>query len=169
MTALVLLVGVGCGDDDDGGGLPSGLGSDADGGSNSGGGGGAGSGEPCSLLKVSEIEAAFGDHGDVAEGEPLGMLCTWQVGDIDESGSGAIGVTRARGAGTPEQSITEIRDLALDPVEVEGLGDEAFFDGPILWFRKGDITVSVSAAFFPEVPGSNDKVVELAHKVLPRV
>lgn len=168
-AALLLLVGAAaCGDDDDGGGPGAIGGSDAEGSGGANDGGGGGGGDVCSLLEVAEIEAEFGDHGTVADGEPLGISCSWEIGDMSEPGSGVVGITSARGAGSPEQSMAEIRDLSLDPIEVEGIGDEAFLDSGILWFRSGDRTFSVSAFFSADIPNVEDKLTPLARHILDR-
>lgn len=168
LITLLLLVGTAaCGDDGSGGPIGGADGSGGDKGSGDGGDGG----DVCALLEVSEIEEAFGEHGAVADGEPLGISCTWEIGDVAEAGSGVVGITRARGAGTPEQSMAEIRDLVSNPIEVDDLGDEAFFDGSSLWFRSGPITFSVSAYFsFGEASDAEDqeKLLTLARQVLAR-
>jgi hypothetical protein len=125
---------------------------------------GAGSDEgPCSLLAVSEIEAAFGDQGTVADGEALGFSCAWEVG-----ATGIVVVTRARGAGAPGQSLDEIRDLDSDPVEVDGVGDEACLCSGGLWFRSGDVTMSVTASFGSDVPDVEEKLKTLAGSMVER-
>ena len=165
VAALLLLVGAAaCGGDDKDGTFGAGP-AEGQGGSNAGAGGGS-EGGPCDLLEVSEIEAEFGDRGAVADGEALGFSCSWAVGDISDPSSGIVGVTKARGAGSPEQSMAEIRDLSTNPVEVEGLGDEAFFDFGTLWFRSGDITFSVSAFFGSDLPDKEEKLTTLAQHVL---
>lgn len=175
ITLLLLVGAAACGGDDSGGPLGEGnVGADSSGGNKgSGEGDGAGGvgGDPCSLLEVSEIEAAFGEHGAVAEGKPLGFSCGWDVGDVAERGSGVVAITRARGAGSPEQSLAEIRDLSSNPIEVEGVGDEAFFDGASLWFRSGPITFSVNAYFsFDNSPAaeSQEELTTLARHMLAR-
>ena len=158
-VALLLLAGVvaGCGGDDgDDGAAP---GADPGAGAEDG---------PCSLLDVAEIEAVFGDVGAVADGEELGISCAWEVGDPTDPGSGLVVVTRARGAGSAEQSLAEIRDVSDDPVEVEGVGDEACLCSGGLWFRSGDITFSVTPSFGDDVPGMDEKLAALARNMLER-
>lgn len=139
-----------------------------DGGSGDGDGGDSAEGDPCSLLEVSEIETEFGDRGAVADGERLGFSCAWQVGDISDPSSGIVVITRARGAGSPEQSMAEIRDLESNPVDVEGVGDEACLCSGGLWFRSGAITFSVTASFGDDVPDVEEKLTTLAQHMLDR-
>lgn len=175
ITLLLLVGAAACGGDDKDGGLGARPAQDqgdasADGGGGDGDGAGGSEGDPCSLLEVSEIKAEFGDRGAVAEGEALGFSCSWEVGDLSDTGSGAgsVGVTRARSAPSAEEAIAEIRDLSLDPVEVEGLGDEALFDFSMLWFRSGDVLFSVSAFFNTEYDNVQEKLLSLAHRMLDR-
>jgi hypothetical protein len=165
LVVTLLLVGAAaCGDDDDLGGT-TGVDPAGDAGGANGGGSG---GDACSLLEVSEIEAEFGDHGAVADGELLGFSCSWEVGDIDDPGSGIVVVTKARGAGSPEQSLAEIRGMESNPVEVDGVGDEACLCSGGLWFRSGAITLSVTA-FFSSEDADKAKLVTLAQHMLDRV
>lgn len=161
LVTLLLLVGAAaCGDDDDSLGGTSGAGP-------IGGQGDADTGaDACSLLEVSEIEAEFGDNGAVADGELLGFSCSWEVGGTGGARSGVVVVTKARGAGSPEQSLAEIRDLDSSPVEVAGVGDEACLCSGGLWFRSGDITFSVSAFFGQDVLDKEAKLTTLAHHML---
>jgi hypothetical protein len=167
VATLLLLVGAAaCGGDDKDGTFGAGP---AEGqGDPNAGSGGSPDGGPCDLLEVSEIEAAFGDHGAVADGKALGFSCSWDVGDVEEPGSGIVVVTKARGAGSPEQSLAEIRDMDSNPVEVEGVGDEACLCSGGLWFRSGDITLSVTA-FFSSGESDKAKLTTLAQHMLDRV
>jgi len=150
-TLLLLGIAAGCGGDDGGGAAATDKGP------------GVGSEGPCALLEVSDIEAVFGEQGAVADGEALGFSCAWEIGD-----TGIVVVTRARGAGSPGQSLDEIRDLDSDPVEVDGVGDEACLCSGGLWFRAGEVTFSVTPSFSSDVPDVEEKLQTLAGLMLER-
>jgi hypothetical protein len=126
----------------------------------------------CSLLEVSEIEAVFGDRGPVAEGEAnMEISCNWEVGDLSQTNSGAgnVGLLNARYAGSVEEALAESRAIVDNPIDVPGLGDEAFLDYATLHFRSGETYIAVSAFFSPDVDGVGEKLVTLARHVLSRV
>jgi hypothetical protein len=175
LVVLSFLGTVGCGGDDGGDGS-TGLGgvtTQPGGGESSDAGSEESSGaDVCSLLEVSEIEAAFGDRGPVAEGEDnTEMACNWEVGDLSEpnSGSGNVGVMNARYPGSVEDAIAESRAIVDNPIDVEGLGDEAFLDYGTLHVRSGDAYIAVSGHFSPDVEGLDEKLVTLARHVLSRL
>jgi hypothetical protein len=128
--------------------------------------------DACSLLEVSEIEAAFGDRGPVAEGESnMEIACNWEVGDLSEpnSGAGNVGVMNARYAGSVEDALAESRAIVDNPIDVAGLGDEAFLDYGTLHVRSGETYLTVSAFFSPDVDGVHEKLVTLARHALSRL
>ena len=190
-VAAALLVGVvGCGDDD--GGDDLGLGDrTVDGGGADGlGDSEAGDDQPldlCALLERSEVEAEFGERGGVGAGYPEFDSCVWDVGDQSTAGSGNVtisGYGPALGQ-TIEQQFAGYKDLADDPVDIEGLGDEAYaehdpgayddrslevmFEHTFVYFRSGDTFLSVSAFFGPGVGGVQDKLVTLTEHVIDRL
>lgn len=191
-AAAVLLAGLaGCGDDDGG---EIGLGEvTADGDAGAGGDLGddeAGGGPPadlCALLETSDVEAEFGERGAVGDGYPEFDSCVWDVGDQSVAGSGNVTVS---GYGPPlgqtvEQQFAGYKDLADNPVEIEGLGDEAYaehdpeayddrslgvmFEHTFVYFRSGETFLSVSAFFGPGVDDVQDKLVTLAGQVIDRL
>lgn len=174
VAVAVMLLGAACSDEKKtAGGTGLGSGSDAAG-EGTGDGGGD---DPCVLLEMSEIEAAFGERGAVAEGEALGFSCTWDVGDVGGDG-GILGLTSTRAVGSVEQGLTEVLGhLDGQPVEVDGVGDEAYFtatgEGMFrasrIDFRTGPWLVVVDAHFSPEPAGTQDKLVTLAQHVVDRL
>jgi hypothetical protein len=168
LVVLSFLGTVGCGGDDGGDGS-TGLG----GGESSEAGSEESSGvDVCSLLEVSEIEAVFGDRGPVAEGEEnTEIACNWEVGDLSEpnSGSGNVGVMNARYNGSVEDAMAESRAIVDNPIDVAGLGDEAFLDYGTLHVRSGEAYIAVSGHFSPDVEGLDEKLVTLARHVLSRL
>jgi hypothetical protein len=192
-VAAVLLVGLaGCGDDDGGG--ETGLGEvtgDGDSGAEGGlGDNEAGGGPPadlCALLETSEVEAEFGERGAVGEGYPEFDSCVWDVGDQSIAGTGNVTVGSYGPAigQTVEQQFAGYQDLAENPVDIEGLGDEAYaehdpeafddrslevmFEHTFVYFRSGETFLSVSAFFGPGVDGVQDKLVTLAEHVIDRL
>lgn len=135
-----------------------------------GGGGAAGKGDEvdvCRLLEVSEIDAQFGQAGAVSEGAPgeLGVtaLCRWQVGDpVSPEGGGTVTL----GASTERDDI--FYSVTGDPVA--GLGDEAVLATESeLHIRSGEQFLVLMAGIYPEVPGTRDKLVTLAHLVVDRL
>jgi hypothetical protein len=176
MLAFLGLGAAGCGGDDGGDGAtgPGGAATQSGGGGEGGDAGAAeGSGvDVCSLLEVSEIETAFGDRGPVAEGEEnTEIACNWEVGDLSRpnSGAGSVGVMNARYAGSVEDALAESRAIVDNPVDVQGLGDEAFIDYGTLHVRSGDAYLTVSAYFSPDVDGLDEKLVTLARHALSRL
>lgn len=192
-VAAALLVGVaGCGEDEGGGELGVGeVTADGDGGAGGGvGDGEAGGGQPpdlCALLETSEVEAEFGERGAVGEGYPELDSCVWDVGDQSTAGSGNVtinGYGPAIGQ-TIEQQFAGYKDLADNPVDIEGLGDEAYaehdpeayddrslevmFEHTFVYFRSGETFLSVSAFFGPGVDGVQDKLVTLTEQVIGRL
>lgn len=151
------------------GGADAGAGDAASGGGG-GGGGAAGKGDEvdvCRLLEVSEIDAQFGQAGAVSEGAPgeLGVtaLCRWQVGDpVSPEGGGTVTL----GASTERDDI--FYSVTGDPVA--GLGDEAVLATESeLHIRSGEQFLVLMAGIYPEVPGTRDKLVTLAHLVVDRL
>lgn len=190
-VAAVLLVGLaGCGDDEGGGEI--GLGEvTGDGGADGGlGDGEEGGGPPadlCALLETAEVEAEFGERGAVGEGYPEFDSCVWDVGDQSIAGTGNVTVNGYGPAigQTVEQQFAGYKDLADNPVDIEGLGDEAYaehdpeafddrslevmFEHTFVYFRSGETFLSVSAFFGPGVDGVQDKLVTLAEHVIDRL
>jgi hypothetical protein len=194
--AAALLVGLaGCGDDDGGdlgvGGVTdqgsSGQPNDSD---DDGGLDAPGDGQTldlCSLLEVSEIEAEFGERGAVADGFDEFESCVWDVGARATAGSGSVTVSYY--PPVPGQSIEDnfagYKELAENPVDIDDLGDEAYyehdaeafddrslgvmFEHTFVYFRSGDTFLSVSAFFGPGVDGVEDRLVALAEQVLSRL
>lgn len=151
------------------GGADAGAGAAASGGGG-GGGGATGKGDEvdvCRLLEVSEIDAQFGQAGAVSEGAPgeLGVtaLCRWQVGDpVSPEGGGTVTL----GASTERDDI--FYSVTGDPVA--GLGDEAVLATESeLHIRSGEQFLVLMAGIYPEVPGTRDKLVTLAHLVVDRL
>lgn len=157
LAALVLLSTAACGGGD------TGAGGVFDQGDASSDGGGAGATEQidmCSLLEESEIEAQFGERGAVAEGTP-GLGCSWDVGSPFDAGTGSLHLQDLPLTGLPvEEALASYRDLAQDPVDIEGLGDDAFFEYELddaaglrqsttrLTFTTGDLLLKLEANFF---------------------
>jgi hypothetical protein len=170
----LLLGAAACGDDDGGGSVgPSGP-ADQDGATSEGGGGTDIFGDPCSVLEVSEIEQLFGDRGAVADGDPLGANCSWQVGSGSDAGFVGMGVVPARPDQSTEDAVTADGQLSVDLVEAAVSGvdaGDALFDASsgFLWFRSGDLVIGMSGLFDPEVEGLQDKLVVLAEQVLQRL
>lgn len=174
LVVLSLLGVAGCsGDDGDASTGSGGVANQDDGGdSNGAGSADTAEGNVCSLLEVSEIEAEFGDRGVVGAGEEnTEIACNWEVGDLSEpnSGSGNVGVMRARYAGTVESALAESRAIADNPIDIEGLGDEAYMDVATLYVRSGEALIAISAFFSPSVDGLQEKLVTLAQHVLTRL
>jgi len=192
-VAVALLVGLaGCGDDDGGGEIGPGEVTDKGDGSAGGdvGDGEVGGGPPadlCALLETSEVEAEFGERGAVGEGYAEFDSCVWDVGDQSTAGTGNVTVNGYGPAigQTVEQQFAGYKDLADNPVDIEGLGDEAYvehdpeafddrslgvmFEHTFVYFRSGETFLSVSAFFGPGVEGVQDKLVTLAELVIDRL
>lgn len=79
--------------------------------------------DPCDLLEPSEIEAAVGV--EVAEPDDLGGgdTCYWFEAGAD-SGGVALVLDLGRGA---RSRFREAEAIKRDPVEVDGLGKDAYF------------------------------------------
>lgn len=190
--AASLLVGLaGCGKDDGG---DLGVGEVADQGSpdqsDDGGLDAAGDGQRldlCSLLEASEIEAEFGERGAVAGGLEELESCVWDVGPQSEAGSGNVTIwdyPPVPGVSI-EDNFAGFKELADNPVDIDGLGDEAYYEHDpeayddrsleVMWehtfvyFRSGETFLSVSAFFGPGVDGVEDRLVTLAEHVLSRL
>jgi len=184
-VALVLAMAlVGCGDDggdgDAGGGLDVGDLADkgADGGdpgdvadgTAGGGTGSMGDLDLCALLDVSQIESALGTSGLVAEGREEQGGCTWDV----EAGPGApdsgVVALGARDLAPPfDEAFAETREVSGDVVDVQGVGEEAFYVNGAVTFRSDGLVIWVQEVFFPERPGTEQEVTSLAQQVLERV
>jgi hypothetical protein len=161
---------------DDGGG---GLGPAGDGGTDQSGDSGStggSTGDPfqdCTMLETTEVEAQFGELGEVAD--PFFDVggCAWEIGDQE-------------GFGTPEGfgDFLDVRWIPSDPDAsmeetfggagyelVEGLADEAWIspEADTLVLRRGSLHVSLATSLSDEVPDLRDKMVTLAELVLNRV
>ena len=173
LTVALGLVMLGCGDDDGGDGgadapLPDEV-EDAIGDSPDV--------DPCSLLEVSEIEAEFGDAGEVFDGMDQGDQCLWEVGE-DQSALGTGTVSVFVQFINPDLPIEPIEDIFAaqqesyaDATPVEGIGDEAYFEpnGATVNARSGDLIWFVQAAFIPQVDGVQEKLETLAGLVANRL
>jgi len=190
-VAAVLLVGLaGCGDDEGGGeiGLDEVTGDvGTDGGIGDGEAGGGPPADLCALLETAEVDAEFGERGAVGEGYPEFESCVWDVGDQSIAGTGNVTVNGYGPAigQTVEQQFAGFKDLAESPVDIEGLGDEAYaehdpeafddrslevmFEHTFVYFRSGETFLSVSAFFGPGVDGVQDKLVTLTEQVIGRL
>jgi len=202
VVALLLLGAAACGDSGDGGGEDATGGAEGIPGLNGAGSGGgdgsdtgAGMGEdldPCALLDAGDVEEEFGERGSVADGQPDLYSCVWEVGDQTASASGTVSVSDYTSPccaldQTPTESAEATfqghRDLADNPVDVEGVGDGAFFEqipldnGSVvaleqsfLTFRTGELVLSLQAAFGETpVEGVQGRLVALADRVVDRV
>jgi len=185
LGAVLLIGGTGCGDDDSGGLAGSGSGSGLTDQTDPAGGGTADTGgdpgvtdlDLCSLLETSEIEAEFGERGAVKDGHEEMLQCTWDVGTASAGGTWGVSVGDL-GPATgmpPEDYFATFRDLAGDAADVEGVGDEAYFEeDPQIFqsyvtFRVGENVLSVDAYFDPEVEGTQEKLTTLAEHVVSRL
>lgn len=140
LAALLLLGAAACGDDEDGAGGtgPGGIGSGTqDGAGAEAGGDAAGTGaeidfgvDACTLLQATEIEAQFAEVGPVGEGVPSDLgsfFCRWEA---EENGATQADML------PPEVWVkveplyegTSVAGALGDPIPVEGLGDEAYYD-----------------------------------------
>jgi len=128
--------------------------------------------DECTLLETSEIEAEFG--GPVSDPMDQGYQCQWEVGeDQSQPGTGTISVFT--GTEIPGESGQErydsLLDAATDPVEVDGVGDAAFYE-PVfgsVTLLANDTVVTVQAAFLPEPDGQQEKVESLAGDMADRL
>ncbi len=130
----------------------------------------------CSTLEVAEIEEQFGAGGTVLDGQQDDLVdqCQWDVGeDQSQPGTGTINVGTAVGAQVmeAEEYFATIKESAIDPVEVDGVGDEAFYEPTltVLTVRTGDTVYFVQAAFLPEPENTQTKLEALALAVGGRV
>lgn len=139
----------------------------------------------CSLLETSEVETEFGERGVVVDGVEDFTHCTWDVGDQSQNNSGSLSVSDMGPAigQTAEDYFAGFKELANDPVDVDGVGDEAYyetdpdayssgdttFEQSFLVFRTGDLVLSLDAFFGPAVAGTQEKLLELAEHVLDRL
>jgi hypothetical protein len=193
VTAILFLGIAGCGDDDDGSpelggvaeqGSVDGAGSDDDDGGEVDGGQAL---DLCTLLEESEVEAEFGERGRAAEGYEEFESCVWEVGDQSVAGTGSVTVSEY--PTIPGQSLEDnfagFEELADDPVDIDGLGEEAYFEHDatafddrslgvvfehtFVYFRTDSVFLSVSAFFGPGVDGVEDRLVVLAEHVLDRL
>lgn len=186
-VVVAVLAVAGCGGGD-GGGV-------AGAGGATGPGGGSGTGEAdaggtdddgldlCTLLETSEVEAEFGEVGPVAGGEPDFIHCVWEVGELYREGSGTVSVTDF---GPPlgvtmEEHLATFRGFADNPVDIDGLGDGAFYDEEVpdqldggfeaasVTFRFGDRLLQVRASFRPAPDGMEERLATLAEHVVDRL
>lgn len=130
----------------------------------------------CTVLDKTEIEEQFGEGGTVSEGVPDDVVagCEWEVGeDQSAPGTGAINVSHPVGAstGAPEERFAEYKASAIDAVDVQGVGDEAYYEPGFaaVTVRKGDTIFVVQASFIPEPEGIQAKVEALAAAAASRV
>lgn len=188
LLVLLMMAGLACGGDDDEA-LPTddGAGAGADtGGEDSGGEESDASDDVdvCSLLELADVEAEFGDRGEVTEGF---SACDWQVGEFGLSGTGNINVTGLTTFGAIEDDYDIAWDVSDNPVAVEGVGDEAFFDfaDPLgsgeftsddsaasVTFRTGDLLIMVQSNFFDlevDPEQERDRLIALAERMLARI
>jgi hypothetical protein len=167
--AVALLGAAGCGGGGDGDG-----GGDGAGGLDLGGEGGAGDPaaspgserDACSLLEVAEVEEHFGERGAVADGAPnlsgTTVLCSWAVGEpaAPDGGTVVLGVS---------DTVTDAIFDELDGEPVPGLGNEALLSPSVLHVRAGETYFNLSVGFYPEVPGTGDKLTALGQAVVDRL
>jgi len=171
-----MLVLTGCGDDDDGGAAEAPAGEAAEEADDNGSAPAEADSELdlCSLLEVAEIEAEFGTQGPVLEGQEELSQCTWEVGeDQSELGTGTVHVfvQEIPEAVSAEDTFAEQRASYADAVEIDGLGDAAYYEaaGTSVNVRSGDRIWFVQAAFLPEVPDTQAKLENLAAAVEGRL
>jgi hypothetical protein len=190
LVALLVMAAAcgGAGDDDVGLGGAVGQDSTAPPGglpADGGGVGGDGDVDPCSLLEVADVESQFGERGTVADGQTDFSSCIWEVGDQTQEDSGNVYVTDYPPVGqqSPREQFATLREMTDSAVDVEGLGDEAFFqlspleESPmglletgIVTIRQGDLVLDVGANFGPpSIADSQDRLMALAARVLERL
>jgi hypothetical protein len=188
LMALLLMAAAcgGDGENDVGLGGALGQGSTVPTGAPTGAGGGDGGDDvdPCSLLDVADVESQFGERGTVADGQVDFSSCIWEVGDQAQEESGNVYVTDYPPVGQPgEQQFATLREMTDSAVDVEGLGDEAFFqlspleESPlglletgIVTVRQGDLVLDIGANFGPpSIADTQDRLMALAERVLERL
>jgi hypothetical protein len=133
--------------------------------------------DPCTLLEVEEIEAEFGDAGPVFDGQQEFDQCTWLVGeDQSEPGTGSVHVfvqyvDPSLPIGDAPEIFTEQQNMTADAVEVDGVGDAAYFSPSFgsLDFLVGDRIFFVQAVFIPERADAQESLQALAQLVVERV
>ena len=136
-----------------------------------GGGGGGGRRSPrrarCSLPE--EVKAQF--EFDVAAGGS-GPNCSWLPVDFHPTFAGVEIAIQPY----DQYSFDKLRGLATEAIDVSGVGEGAFFDGPAnpynLWFRQGDLMFALTAVASgptPTVDEIHEKVITLGKTVLGRL
>jgi hypothetical protein len=120
--------------------------------------------EPCDLLKRSEIEDVVGV--DLAEPDDLGRgeTCFWFEAGTD---SGGVALTLDRGRGAKSR-FRDAEEVKRDPVEIEGLGKDAYFI-----FNELGVLKSKKTAFYllgpVQVADLRAPLEALAQRVLERL
>jgi hypothetical protein len=145
-----------------------------------GGGGSGGEGpvpDPCTLLTAEDVTAQFEfevKQSD-APGDNAGATspnCSWLPVDFHPTFAGV----ELNVQPFDDYFYNMSRSNAKNAVDVSGVGEAAYFDGPAnpynLWFRQGDlmfILTAVAAGPTPTPDEIHQKVVTLAKAVLGRL
>lgn len=189
-VATLVLAGaaaIGCGDDDDAGafglddsgqmpdGLPSELPADlseAELGEDS-----PSDLDLCSLLETAEVEAELGHRGTVTDGYLDGTRCVWDVGDLLDTTWGTVALSELPSAPgmSAEEYFDRSREDYVDPVDVEGVGDEAYYavdteySEVAVFIRVGETMVLLNGFFANDLEDVREPLVALAGRVAGRL
>lgn len=130
--------------------------------------------DPCSLLEVSDIEAQFGELGTFAEGESLGPTCTWDLATRDDFSTDGmdLSVSTALSNRPIEAEFDDLRETSEDPVDIAGVGDDAFMAslGNSLRVLSGDHIMALNIVIEDsDIEGEQEKLEALAQLVIDRL
>jgi hypothetical protein len=111
----------------------------------------------CASLDGAEIEAAFG--GPVGPASAVGDgICQWSIGAQQPGavGSAVVLVSVDSGRKHPDRAFAKVRGSIPDPVEVDGVGDSAFYSSgdTAMYVRAGDVIFVVQ--YFRATPSDPD-------------
>lgn len=118
---------------------------------------------PCQLVTRAEVTAALGQPVSQALGPtpapPYGTECFFSAGD---SSYVVVGLTAA-----DTTQISELRAVAGDPVDLTGLGADAFVDGPDVYAVRGRWILHVGLVGLPSNPDAGPAIARIAVGRLP--